>query len=93
MEISLKTLARRSFTASIKSKEKARYGYAALFVMGKQGQKCIEILQYSTAQFGGIGRFTTLPAPITLFSPMVTPGRRLQLPPIQTLFPVSIGRA
>lgn len=93
MEISLKTLARRSFTASIKSKEKARYGYAALFVMGKQGQKCIEILQYSTAQFGGIGRFTTLPAPITLFSPMVTPGRRIQPPPIQTLFPISIGRA
>ena len=51
MEISLKTLARRSFTASIKSKEKARYGYAALFVMGKQGQKCIEILQYSTAVY------------------------------------------
>ena len=47
----------------------------------------------TATQFGGIVRFTTLPAPITLFSPMVTPGRRIQPPPIHTLSFISTGRA
>ena len=58
------------------------------------GGGCILLPGFPTAtQLGGTGRVTTLPASITLFSPIVTPGRRIQPPPIQTLFSISIGRA
>ena len=43
--------------------------------------------------FDGISLFTTLPAPITTLSPMVTPGRTTTFPPIHTLFPTLIGFA
>ena len=38
----------------------------------------------TATQLAGIDRFTTLPAPITLFFPMVTPGSRIAPPPIHT---------
>ena len=36
----------------------------------------------------GMSRVTTLPAPMTLPSPMCTPGITTQLPPIHTLSPM-----
>ena len=41
----------------------------------------------------GISRVTTLPAPITVLSPIVTPGSTVTPAPIQTLLPTVIGRA
>lgn len=38
----------------------------------------------TATQFSGMERVTTLPAPMTLFLPIVTPGRRIAPPPIQT---------
>ena len=38
----------------------------------------------------GISLVTTLPAPITELSPILTPGIIHALPPIQTLFPILI---
>ena len=35
---------------------------------------------------------TTLPAPITVFSPIVTPGNTTAPAPIQTLFPICTGK-
>ena len=43
--------------------------------------------------FAGISLVTTLPAPITVFSPIVTPGSKTQLPPIHTLSFTVIGSA
>ena len=43
--------------------------------------------------FSGISFVTTLPAPMTLLLPMLTPGKTQTLPPIQTLLPTAIGRA
>ena len=43
--------------------------------------------------FDGISLFTTLPAPITTLSPIVTPGSTTTFPPIHTLFPTFIGLA
>ena len=40
--------------------------------------------------FAGISLFTTLPAPITELSPIVTPGSTITFPPIHTLFPILI---
>ena len=37
--------------------------------------------------FDGISFVTTLPAPITTLSPMLTPGSTITFPPIQTLLP------
>jgi hypothetical protein len=42
---------------------------------------------------GGIDLATMLPAPITELSPIVTPGRIMTPPPIQTLFPIATGKA
>ena len=39
----------------------------------------------------GISLVTTDPAPMTLLSPMVTPGQMTTLPPIQTLLPIRTG--
>lgn len=39
----------------------------------------------------GISFVTTLPAPITVLFPMVTPGIIIAPPPIQTLFPIRTG--
>lgn len=39
----------------------------------------------------GMSRVTTLPAPMTVPSPIVTPCMTTQLPPIQTLSPMVIG--
>ena len=39
----------------------------------------------------GISLVTTDPAPMTLLSPMVTPGQMTTLPPIQTLLPMRTG--
>ena len=39
----------------------------------------------------GMSRVTTLPAPITVPSPIVTPCMTTQLPPIQTLSPMVTG--
>ena len=36
---------------------------------------------------------TTAPAPTTVFSPMVTPGRTMAPPPSHTLSPMTMGRA
>ena len=44
-------------------------------------------------QPGGISWVTTLPAPITESRPIVTPGRTITPPPIQTFSPMLIGRA
>ena len=41
--------------------------------------------------FAGMSRVTTLPAPTTTLSPMVTPGVTTVLPPNQTLFPMATG--
>lgn len=41
----------------------------------------------------GMERLTTLPAPITEFSPMVTPAKRMPPPPIHALSLISMGRA
>ena len=57
------------------------------------GGGCILLPGVTIGENSGIGRVTMLPAPITLFSPIVTPGRRIQPPPTQTLFSISIGRA
>lgn len=42
--------------------------------------------------FDGMSFVTTLPAPITVLSPIVTPGITVTLAPIQTLFPTVISR-
>ena len=39
----------------------------------------------------GTSLVTTLPAPMTTLSPMVTPGRTIAPPPIQTLSPMVMG--
>ena len=44
-------------------------------------------------EFAGISFITTLPAPITQLSPIVTPGITHTFPPNQTLFPTFIGLA
>ena len=41
----------------------------------------------------GISFTTTLPAPMVTLSPMVTPGRIVELPPIQQLSPMVTGSA
>ena len=41
---------------------------------------------------GGIDLVTTLPAPITELSPIVTPGRTTTFPPNHTLLPTVIGQ-
>src|SRR5262245_23504605 len=41
----------------------------------------------------GIGRVTTLPAPITVRSPMLTPGQMTAPPPTQTSEPIETGLA
>jgi hypothetical protein len=40
---------------------------------------------------GGTSRVTTLPAPITVRGPMVTPGQIIAPPPIQTSDPTATG--
>ena len=40
----------------------------------------------------GTSRVTTLPAPISALSPILTPGRIIAPPPIHTLRPMRIGR-
>lgn len=47
---------------------------------------------YAT-QFSGMERVTTLPAPITLFFPIVTPGRMIVPPPIHTPSSIVTGLA
>ena len=42
----------------------------------------------AATELAGISRVTTLPAPMTLFSPMVTPGQMTLLAPIQQLSPM-----
>ena len=41
----------------------------------------------------GMSLVTTDPAPMVTLSPIVTPGRMVTLPPIQTLFPIVTGSA
>jgi hypothetical protein len=43
--------------------------------------------------FAGMSLTTTLPAPMVVLSPIVTPGQIIALPPIQTLLPMLIGAA
>ena len=43
--------------------------------------------------FDGISFVTTLPAPIIVLSPIVTPGSTITFPPNQTLLPTVIGLA
>jgi hypothetical protein len=43
--------------------------------------------------FAGKSRVTTLPAPTTVFAPIVTPGQTTALPPSQTPSPITTGRA
>lgn len=47
----------------------------------------------NATQFSGIECVTTLPAPITLFFPIVTPGRMITPPPIHTLSSIVTGLA
>jgi len=47
----------------------------------------------TATRLAGMSRTTTLPAPITLLLPMVTPGQITQRPPIQTLCPIFTGFA
>ena len=47
----------------------------------------------AATQLAGISLVTTLPAPMTQLSPMVTPGSTVQPPPNQTLLPTVMGRA
>ena len=47
----------------------------------------------TATQFSGMERVTTLPAPMTLFLPIVTPGRRIAPPPIQTPSSIVTGLA
>ncbi len=44
-------------------------------------------------EFSGIDLLTTLPAPITEFLPIVTPGKIITPPPIQTLSSIVTGKA
>ncbi|KAI8851904.1 hypothetical protein BC829DRAFT_386272 [Chytridium lagenaria] len=44
----------------------------------------------ATTVRGGTSLVTTLPAPITAPSPIVTPGNITAAPPIQTSFPITI---
>ena len=44
-------------------------------------------------ELGGIDLLTTLPAPITEFLPIVTPGKIITPPPIQTLSSIVTGKA
>ena len=44
-------------------------------------------------QFAGMERVTTLPAPMTVFSPIVTPGRMMTPPPIHAPSSILTGRA
>ena len=41
----------------------------------------------------GMSRVTTLPAPMTQLSPMVTPGQTVTFAPNQQLLPILTGRA
>lgn len=41
--------------------------------------------------FAGTGFVTTLPAPIMLFSPMVTPFKMMHFAPMKTLSPITTG--
>ena len=41
----------------------------------------------------GMSRVTTLPAPMVVSSPMVTPGQMIAPPPIHTRLPMVIGDA
>jgi hypothetical protein len=43
--------------------------------------------------FEGMSLVTMLPAPMTVFSPIVTPGQTMAPPPSQTLGPTVIGAA
>ena len=43
--------------------------------------------------FAGMGRFTTLPAPITELSPMAAPASTVVPAPTHTLFPTEMGLA
>ena len=65
------------------------------FINCKFYYNCFITLQgFPTATtFDGISLFTTLPAPITVLSPIVTPGSTITFPPIHTLFPTFIGFA
>ena len=44
-------------------------------------------------ELAGISFVTTLPEPMTQLSPILTPGLTTVFPPIQTLFPIVIGKA
>ena len=44
-------------------------------------------------ELGGIDLLSTLPAPITEFLPIVTPGKIITPPPIQTLSSIVTGKA
>jgi len=45
----------------------------------------------NTVTLGGTSRVTTLPAPTTASSPILTPGRMIVPPPIQTFRPMRTG--
>lgn len=47
----------------------------------------------TASESAGISRFTTLPAPITTLSPIVTPGKTDTPAPIHTSFPIVTARA
>ena len=47
----------------------------------------------TATQLAGMERATTLPAPMTLFRPIVTPGNRMAPPPIHTPSSILTGRA
>ena len=47
----------------------------------------------ATVVLDATSRVTTLPAPMTQFSPMVIPGKRMALPPIHELRPMRTGWA
>ena len=58
--------------------------YSVIFLMTRHG-----LLAQNTPS--GMSLVTTLPAPTTVFEPIVTPGQMMAPPPIQTSTPISIG--
>ncbi len=67
---------------------------ASKYLPGNQGASRITRHGLPAAMtLAGISLVTTLPAPITVFSPIVTPGSTIAPPPIHTLSPMVIGDA
>ena len=79
-------------------RNRGRYGLPLLCQPGSPGASSSAVMGRKTRQGlptattpAGMSLVTTDPAPMTLLSPMVTPGQMTTLPPIQTLLPMRTG--